>query len=261
MGIWRGIFGAGLVVALLAAGLGFSAVGAADGTVVINEIYYNQPDGDLGQDFIELHNPGATDIDLTGYTVDDDNSFEPDGDGVVETLTLSGILPAGGYAYVTRASDGFDALAFWGVAPFATMEFGLGGGGDTVTVRNHDGDVVDEVVYDDGAPWPGEPDGDGPSLELINALADNSVPNAWGASDGDPTPGVVNSIAGTTPAEPIGNVVATPQAPDAGQDITVVANVPGETAPTLSYVVDFGTEAAITMTDDGVAPDLSLIHI
>ncbi len=256
MGLRRGVAGACLVVAVLAAGLAVSAVGAVTGTVVINEIFYNQAEdalgNNIGEDFIELHNPGTSDVDLTGYTIDDEGSAAA---VPPTTLTLSGTLPAGGYVYISSIEPEFDAAAFWGIAPFAEMDFGLGGGGDTITVRDADGQVVDQVIYTDDPPWPGEPDGDGPSLELINALADNSVSNAWGASLGAPTPGVVNSIAGTDPPEPISSVVATPTEPAAGQDITVVANVPGETAPQLFYVVGFGAEVEVSMTDDGVAPD------
>jgi hypothetical protein len=37
-------------------------------------------------------------------------------------------------------------------------------------------------VYDGGAPWPATPDGDGPSLEIIDPLGDASNPANWRAS-------------------------------------------------------------------------------
>ena len=246
----RGVVAVSVVIALLAAGLGFSGLGAVTGSVVISEIFYNQPDlpnGEpdpaAGEDFIELHNPGTAAIDLTGFTLDDEGSAEAT---PAETVVLSGTLQPGAYVYITRS--GYDAQAVFGIAPIARMEFGLSGGGDTVTLRDNSGELVDEVTYTDDPPWPGEPDGDGPSLELRDAQLDNSVAASWGASNGAPTPGAANSIAGTAPAEPITNVVATPFEPAVNQAVTVVAEVPGENAPLLHYVVGFGAEVEVAMT-------------
>ena len=245
----RLVVGFGLIVGLLAAGLVTSVVSAAGETLVINEIQYNPSDAidDGDAEFIELHNPGTSPLDVTGYTVDDAGSA-PD-----ETVTLSGSIPGGGYVIITRT--GFDAVARWGVAPFATVDFGLSGGGDTITIRDAGGAIVDEVVYDDKAPWPEEPDGGGPSLELISATSDNSVPNAWAASIGDPTPGAQNSVAGANPPAPISGVAAAPTTPNANQPITITASVPGETAPELHYIVDFGPNPTHSPTTDGFEID------
>ena len=246
---WRVLVGLFTLCGVGALGFLFGPAGANTGDVVINEIFYNQPDvGAFGEDFVELHNPGTSPVDLTGYTLDDSGSVASG-----RTVVLSGTLPAGGYGYITRS--GYDATAFWGVAPLATMNFGLSGSTDTVTVRDPSGNLVDEVTYDDGPPWPGEADGDGPSLELVNPLADNAVPNAWAASTGAPTPGVVNSVFGTNPPEPITNVVATPLEPSVNQPITVVAEVPGETAPQLHYIIDFGPNPTHSPTTDGFEVD------
>ena len=56
------------------------------GTVVINEIFYNPADGDdADAEFVELHNPGDTAVDLTGFMFDDEGSAAKG-----ETVTLSG---------------------------------------------------------------------------------------------------------------------------------------------------------------------------
>ncbi|MDZ7614103.1 MAG: T9SS type A sorting domain-containing protein [Flavobacteriaceae bacterium] len=44
------------------------------------------------------------------------------------------------------------------------------------------GNTIDHVEYLDTAPWPVEPDGSGPHLELNNINADNSVATNWSAS-------------------------------------------------------------------------------
>ena len=167
--------------------------------MVINEIFYNPTDADDGDaEFFELHNPGDTSVDLTGWT-----SRTP--------MARTGRCRVVGCGRVRDCDpDGYDALTRWGVSPIATFPNGLSGGGDTIIIKNDVGAVIDQVDYDDTAPWPGEADGDGPSAELIDALSDNSVGTAWAASVGGPTPAAVNSVTLSPPADPITNVVATP---------------------------------------------------
>ena len=236
----------GFIVALGSAGA------QAESAVVINEIFYNPTDADDGDaEFLELHNTSNAAIDLTGYTLDDENSAAEG-----ETLTLAGTLPAGGYAIITPT--GYDAVARWGVAPISTIDFGLSAGGDTLTLRDANGNIADDLTYDDRSPWPGEADGDGPSAELIDPLSDNSQGPAWAASVGGPTPAAINSVFGTNPPVSVTNVIATPATPDVNQQITVVASAPVGTAnPTLFYVIDFGAEIALSMNDSGAGADVT----
>ena len=53
------------------------------------------------------------------------------------------------------------------------------------------------MEYDDASPWPTEPDGEGPTLELIDPDLDNSLAQSWAASMGHGTPGDVNSVTST----------------------------------------------------------------
>jgi hypothetical protein len=53
--------------------------------------------------------------------------------------------------------------------------------------------MVDTVHYDDTAPWPTEPDGTGPTLELISPSLDNALASSWKAScEPHGTPGEQN---------------------------------------------------------------------
>ena len=136
------------------------------GSVVINEIHYNPgPDGTIDGDaeFIELYNPGGEDVDLSGM------SFT----GFTLTFADGVTLGAGQYAIVSPSIS--IAQDEWGVTPIAEFEGGgISGGGETIQLIAADGvTVVDEVTYDDANPWPGAPDGNGPSLELINPTFDN----------------------------------------------------------------------------------------
>ena len=54
--------------------------------------------------------------------------------------------------------------------------------------------LVDQVEYNDDLPWPTEPDGNGPTLELMHPDSLNEFSSSWGPSAGNGTPGYINSI-------------------------------------------------------------------
>ena len=55
------------------------------------------------------------------------------------------------------------------------MSFGFSGQGELIRLYDHTGLLIDTVHYDDNLPWPDEPDGNGPTLELISPLLDNAL--------------------------------------------------------------------------------------
>ena len=151
--------------------------------LVINEIMYNSPGGD--EEWIELYNNTADAIDLENFkVVDNDASHSP----IIIPAGYS--IAAGGYFTIEISTSGD--------FPFTpdydgSGNFGLGNGGDAVRIWNADGILTDIVVYDDGDPWPTAPDGDGPTLSLLDPDLDNSLAESWAPSlqDGG-TPGELN---------------------------------------------------------------------
>ena len=209
-------------------------------SVVINEIHYNPgPDGvvDGDAEFIELYNAGDSAVDLSGM------SFT----GFDLTFADGTTLGAGQYAIVSPSI----ALAesTWGVTPIAEFASGgISGGGETIQLIAADGvTVIDDVTYDDSAPWTPLPDGNGPSLELTDWALDNSLAENWGASQGSPTPGAVNSIFGTEPTGPV--TISVPSEILPGQSFEIAANISDATTATLFYKVGFGEEQSIAMTN------------
>jgi len=215
------------------------------GNVVINEIHYNPgPDGvvDGDAEFIELYNPGDTSVDLSGM------SFT----GFDLTFADGTTLGAGQYAIVSPSIS--LAESTWGVTPIAEFTGGgISGGGETIQLLAADGvTVIDQVTYDDTAPWPGAPDGNGPSLELIDPALDNSLVASWATSQGDPTPAAVNSVFGDPVGGAITNIAVNPTQPVPNQDFTISATIADATEATLTYKVAFnGAEVAVTMTNVG----------
>lgn len=135
--------------------------GTSSSPVLINEVQGATIDGEQ-TDFIELINTSAETVDISGYRLQDDKGSEEE-----YVITDGTVLEAG--AIMVFYKD-------------ETFTFGLGGGGDVVTVLDANGDIVDTVEYpamDDGSSYARIPDG-----------SDN-----WSVCT-EPTPGESNSSAG-----------------------------------------------------------------
>lgn len=128
----------------------------------IVELMYN-PAGSVDPEYIELLNTGTQPIDLAGVQITD---FSTGG------YTFSShILAAGERIVVPENLTDFQARYPTVTNVTSTAYSGsLGNGGDTVTLRNTYGEVLQSFTYDDEAGWPTTPDNGGPSLEYVGPL-------------------------------------------------------------------------------------------
>lgn len=155
--------------------------------LVINEINYNSsPDFDP-EDWIELYNPTERTAYLDGWHLKDDD--------IAHDFVFAGGITIAPHDFlvICRDTTTFQSL-FPGVTDYiGNMDFGLSGNGDQVRIFNPSLLLIDSVDYDDEPPWPIEPDGSGPTLELIDSGWDNTRPRNWQASLEHGTPGQPNS--------------------------------------------------------------------
>ncbi len=155
--------------------------------LVINEINYNSSDDFDPGDWVEIHNPGGTPWDAGGLVIMDDDPSE------AYTIPEGTVIEAHGFLVLCCEADDFTEL-FPDVSPIlGDLEFSLGGGGDILRLYDNQGEIIDWVLFDDELPWPPEADGEGPTLELSDPLADNSQAQYWSASQSHGSPGAVNS--------------------------------------------------------------------
>ena len=157
------------------------------GSLVINEINYNSSEDHESSDWIEIFNPGDMDIDVSGYKLKDDNNDHS------YNLPDDTIIPSGGYLVISNDLEAFSELYSSQISIVGPFDFGFGGGGDEVKIFDQDGVLVDSVSYDDESPWPLEPDGGGPTLELKNSNLDNELAESWSSSSGYGSPGEQNT--------------------------------------------------------------------
>ncbi len=157
-------------------------------SIVINEINYNSPDSPNPNDWVELHNPNNSAVNISGWYFEDES-------GRFFGLPKNTIIPANGYLVLAEDLASFSAvypgvsnvIGSFGQDP---RGFGLSGGGELITLKNANGVLIDEVEYDDRSPWPTEPDGDGPTLQLISPSLDNALAASWNGTPA--TPGAIN---------------------------------------------------------------------
>ncbi|MCD4820394.1 MAG: CotH kinase family protein [Candidatus Cloacimonetes bacterium] len=170
------------------------------GDIVINEINYHSADDFDTDDWVEFYNPENEDFHLSGWIFKDEN------DSHIFTFPANTIIAADGYLVLSKDSEAFSAL-FPEIDNFlGGLEFGFSGGGELLRLFDSAEDLIDFVEYDDDEPWVTEPDGNGPTLELINHTLDNSLPSSWAASLEHGTPGLVNSTLSDSNNESINGI-------------------------------------------------------
>ncbi|MBI4605110.1 MAG: lamin tail domain-containing protein [Planctomycetes bacterium] len=223
---------------------------ALETRVVVNEIQYHPADGNLGGEFIELHNRGGSAVDVSGW------SFTR---GVEYTIPQGTSVPAGGFLVV--AKDPSIAQAFYQIPlPLGPYAGSLRNDAETILLRDALGNAVDRVRYADDGSWPPGPDGTGPSLELVHAALENRYGPAWRASAGHGTPGAPSSARMSDPPPIVAGVEHSPVVPSPSQDVLVTAAVSDErpiVSATLFWRADGSgaNPAQVPMVDDGAGDD------
>ena len=170
-------------------GLGAANVDPVIGPVVINELMYHPADG--GDEFIELYNTSAAAVML--YDPDNPENAWAFIDGVSYTFPSGVTMPARSFLLIVKIDpeefrakyDLSDSVPIYG--PYDGK---LSNGGERVALARPDqpdGEeipfiAVDVVAYDDSAPWPVAPDGDGPSLARLSPEHYGNDPANWSSS-------------------------------------------------------------------------------
>ena len=167
----------------------FTAVCAFGQEVVINEINYHSANNFDTGDWVEFHNYGIDDISISGWVFKDAND--------TNLFVFPGFttLEAEGYIVLCHDIALFTSL-FPEVTNFTgNFGFNVSNGGELIRLYDNGGNLVDSLTFDDEAPWPMEPDGAGPTLELLDPLLPNHLAENWRVSllpHG--SPGAQNSV-------------------------------------------------------------------
>ncbi|HPD47710.1 MAG TPA: lamin tail domain-containing protein [Anaerohalosphaeraceae bacterium] len=181
--------------------------------ILITEIMYHPFNAahplveDIGEEYIEIHNPGPAAVSLAGWRFTDGVDFTfpavTIGPGQYLVVASDTVKFAAKYPNVTNVVGGWDGR--------------LSNSGETIELTNAAGRVIDRITYADqgewarrilgpvdnghrGWTWADDHDGDGKSLELISLSMPNEYGQNWAASIADHgSPGAANAATGVFP--------------------------------------------------------------
>lgn len=148
----------------------FKALEINEPQIVINEINYKSSDESDAGDWLELHNPSTLDIDLSSWIIKDDNDEH---EFIIPDMTLT----SGDFIVIVENQEKFTNVHS-DVETIENLGFGLGGN-DQVRIFNAADELIDSVSYSSMAPWPNAANGNGYTLELLNPILDNTLPENY----------------------------------------------------------------------------------
>jgi len=175
-----------LLVITLSSGIFARDTYAAAPQIRITEIMYD-PLGNGDKEFIEIYNGSDSTASLSGW------SFS---NGVNYTFPSSASLEPGKYAVVVRNSNVFKS-AYPNARVFGQYVGKLLGSGELVRLIDSGGAGISQVDYRSGGAWPSAARNGGPSLSIIKANGDETLPSCWGTSTASGgSPGFANAASG-----------------------------------------------------------------
>ena len=167
-----------IIVMRLVALLSFIAFfPAAAFALQMNEIMYDLPGTDTGHEWVEVWQDGTDCVNLTQWKL-----FEANTNHGITLIQGEPAVCSGGYAVIADNPTNFlnDHIGFGG--NLFDSAFSLSNTGETLALKNPDGNITDSVAYSNA--WGAS--GNGKSLE--------SNSSGWFESLVNATPGAVNSI-------------------------------------------------------------------
>ena len=216
-----------LVLALLLSSHLSSLIGASSSPLLISEVFYDTPGTDSEEEWVEIFNPTAFVVDLSGYKIGDEEvqggtegmcqfpsgaSISP-GDVIVVALEASGFYALYGFNPDFEVTDSDPTvLDMTPYSAWAAGRFALSNTGDEVLLLDESDSPVDVVVYEGGSylgvtPHPGVETGH--SLERVPADRDTDDCSADFIDQPSPNPGTVTIEVTPTPT-PTKTPIVTP---------------------------------------------------
>mgnify|MGYP000858042692 FL=1 len=154
-----------------------------DNGIIFSEINYNSADYADAGDWVELFNSSDETVTLTGW------KFSDSDDAHLFALPAGTQLQPQEYLVLYSNLQKFNSRFPYVSNKTGPFDFGLSGDGEAIRLFNSDGKLSFSMFYDDNLPWPPEPDGDGFTLELLDANGDFCYGLNWFAGCPEGSPG------------------------------------------------------------------------
>lgn len=150
--------------------------------ITISEINYNSHDTIDTDDWFELQNLTSDTLDLSFWTVHDGNEFNS------YSMPMGTKILPDSFLVVTKSQADFTVHNPDVTNRVGSFNWGIGNGGDEITIRDFQNEFVLAMEFDDEAPWPIAPDGNSQTLEKWDWATDLNDPASWheGCPGGSP---------------------------------------------------------------------------
>ncbi len=142
---------------------------AMTGTILINEIAWSGTAGSYSDEWMELYNPGTSDVNVNGWKIE--------GIGFTDE-TLTGTIPAGGFYLIENDEECVSDIA----GDFIDSSIAFDDAGANVILKNSSGTVIDQVNCSGG--WFGGLSSPDTSMERKDPCGDGSDAATWGTNNG-----------------------------------------------------------------------------
>jgi hypothetical protein len=200
-------------------------------SIIINEINYKSSSLYDTEDWVEFYNPLNQPIDISGWKFRDEdisNAF---------AFPVGTIVRGKDYLVLCR-----DSVKFKYFNPnldniLGNLSFGFSSEGETIYLFDDTNNLIDEVTYSSSGNWTNLPNGNGPTLSLINPQTDNSIAENWKASELYGTPGKLNDVYTKTEDE----IVASPN------EFTLYQNYPNPFNPSTNIDYAINQSGLVTL--------------
>ena len=206
--------------------------------------HYDEDDKTLRAEFIELSNVSDAPVDLTAWQLKGAVNY---------TFADGAAIAARGYLVIAENPATMQSL-FGYSASLGPWDGRLKNSGETITLSDPTGNVIDRVDYKLGFPWPIVGDRVGsplasPSIQLINPLLENDLGGAWRSAR--PSPGTQNASFAANAPPSVRQVGHAPLARVLGTDQTIL---PGEDVRLTAKVTDADGVASVSLDYQVVNP-------
>ena len=149
--------------------------------VLVSEVMYKPASTQPSGDWFELFNPGSQPIDISAWRVNDEagNSF---------TLPMGETLAAGQRRVLAQDLSLFSQIHSGVLNPLGPTGIALSSNLESVFVADAVGNLQFSLCFDGNAPWPNQPNGGGPSLEMLDSTGKMNQAQNWfpGCPEGSP---------------------------------------------------------------------------
>jgi hypothetical protein len=157
-------------------------------TIIINELHIDESDKTRRGEFVELYNNSDSAIDVSNWYFS--KGIKQPGPPVADFVIPGGTTIAAG-DYLVIAQDPAEIVSLFAYSGALGPWSGkLSNEGETIILNDASGNVIDEVSYNLGFPWPTVGDPPSPSMELINPNLDNDLGGSWRSSGNVPAQSV-----------------------------------------------------------------------